>query len=352
MEVKVLDSIMHGVLKPWKLDTTNTRRFTELVKAAKAASLNTNAELLSQLTALLVDYPSLQKIVADETIGNEPLQQLLYKTDLPKYKDAATHFYYFIITGETLRIFNAVLQQAANWTELVNIRYQIGKTLTNVRVLAKQATTELNEQGFTTVPDAQSSVVHYALYYLKHSLIQLYFSIQEQFKARLSQTTTIEDFYLLDLEEPLTNIVYLKFVGQPTDSTQETNTNNSFQDKLSFGFTGDKDRLKAVIVQLCQKIELLNEDQTSSDTLFKIFTSRDLEAVTDKVYLGCETTQFRYIVDKLTPHFTNLKLKAIEKTGAFFSKNGTKITAQNLSAGKVDNPKEKVTIDNILKQMQ
>jgi hypothetical protein len=40
MEVKVLDSIMHGVLKPWKLDTTNTRRFTELVKAAKAASPN------------------------------------------------------------------------------------------------------------------------------------------------------------------------------------------------------------------------------------------------------------------------------------------------------------------------
>jgi hypothetical protein len=99
-------------------------------------------------------------------------------------------FIYFVITGETLRVFNAVLQQAANWTELVDIRYQVAKTLTNVRVLAKQVTTELNEQGFTTVPDAQSSVVHFALYYLKHSLIQLYFSIQEQFKASLSQTTT------------------------------------------------------------------------------------------------------------------------------------------------------------------
>ena len=352
MEVKVLDSIMHGVLKPWKLDTTNTRRFTELVKAAKAASPNTNAELLSQLTALLVDYPSLQKIVADETIGKTALHQLLYKTDLPKYKDAVTHFYLFVITGETLRVFNAVLQQAANWTELVDIRYQVGKTLTNVRVLAKQVTTELNEQGFTTVPDAQSSVVHFALYYLKHSLIQLYFSIQEQFKASLSQTTTIEDFYLLDLEEPVANIVYLELVGEATTNSQAQNSSNTIQDKLSFGFTGDKERLKAVIVQLCQKIELLNEDQTSSDTLFKIFTSRDMEAITDKVYLGCETTQFRYIIDKLTPHFTNLKLKAIEKTAAFFSKNGTKITAQNLSAGKVDNPKEKGTIDNILKQMQ
>ncbi len=352
MEVKILDSIIHGFLKPWKLDTTNTRRFTELVKAAKAASLNTNAELLSQLTALLADCPTVQKTLTDETIINTPLQPLLCKIDLPKYKDAVTHFYYFIITGETLRVFNAVLQQAANWTELVDIRYQVGKTLTNVRVLAKQVSMELNEQGFTAVPDAQSSFVHFALYYLKHSLIQLYFSVQEQFKDSLTQVATIEDFYLLDLEEPVSNIVYLEFIALPTESSQELNPNNPIQDKLSFGFAGDKDRLKAVIVLLCQKIELLNEDQTSSDTLLKIFTSRDLEAINDKVYLGCETTQFRYIVDNIKLHFTNLKLKAIEKSGAFFSKNGTKITAQNLSAGKVDNPKEKGTIDNILKQLQ
>ncbi len=352
MEIKVLDSIMHGALKPWKLDTTNTRRLTELVKAAKAASPKTMAELQSQMTALLADYPTLQKVLTDEVTVNAPLHPLLYSIDLPKYKDAVTHFYYFIITGETLRVFNAVMQQSANWKELVDIRYQVGKTLTNVRVLAKQVTIELNEQNFTTVPDAQSNVVHYALYYLKHSLIQLYFSIQEQFKASLSQTTTIEDFYLLDLEEPITNILYPILVAEPSGDIQEQNTGNTIQEKFSFGFTGDKDRLKAVIVQLCQKIELLNEDQTSSDTLFKIFTSRDLEAITDKVYLGCETTQFRYIVDKLAPYFTNMKLKAIEKTGAFFSKNGTKITAQNLSAGKVDNPKEKGTIDSILKQLQ
>lgn len=103
------------------------------------------------------------------------------------------------------------MQQAANWTELVDIRYQVGKTLTNVRVLAKQVTTELNEQGFTTVPDAQSSVVHFALYYLKHSLIQLYFSIQEQFKTSLSQTATIEDFYVLDLEVPLFTVLQLEY---------------------------------------------------------------------------------------------------------------------------------------------
>lgn len=263
MEVKVLDSIMHGVLKPWKIDTTNTRRFTDLVKTAKAVSPNTNAELLSQLTALLVDYPSLQKIVADETIGNTALQQLLYKTDLPKYKDAVTHFYLFVITAETLRVFNAVLQQAANWTELVDIRYQVGKTLTNVRVLAKQVTTELNEQGFTTVPDAQSNVVHFALYYLKHSLIQLYFSIQEQFKASLSQTTTLEDFYLLDLNLPKTQINELVKVEIETEKAEKPTT----KEKLSFGFKGTEAKLKSVITQLNNQVEFLNESKCSTEDL-------------------------------------------------------------------------------------
>jgi len=36
MGIKILDSILHGELKPWKLDTVNTRRYTDLVKAANA----------------------------------------------------------------------------------------------------------------------------------------------------------------------------------------------------------------------------------------------------------------------------------------------------------------------------
>ena len=101
--------------------------------------------------------------MTDEVIINIPLQPLLCKIDLPKFKDAVTNFYYLIITGETLRVFNSVLQQAAKWTELVDIRYQVGKTLANVRVLAKQVSLELNEPGFTAVPDAQSSFVHFVV---------------------------------------------------------------------------------------------------------------------------------------------------------------------------------------------
>ena len=104
MEVKILDNILHGELKPWKVDASNTRHFAALVKTAKAVSPATNAELLKQLTALLADYPALQKLLADETASDKTvLQQLLFNTELPKYKDSITQFYYTLITAETLR---------------------------------------------------------------------------------------------------------------------------------------------------------------------------------------------------------------------------------------------------------
>lgn len=58
----------------------------------------------------------------------------------------------------------------------------------------------LKERGFTAVPDEQSGFIHFILYYLQHSLIQLYFSVQESFnKDSLQQVTTLEDFHSLDL---------------------------------------------------------------------------------------------------------------------------------------------------------
>jgi hypothetical protein len=352
MEVKVLDNIIHGVLKPWKLDTTNTRRFTELVKAAKAASPKTNAELLSQLKELLADFPTLQQVLSNEPANDQPLQQLLYKAALPKYKDPITTFYYFVVTAETHRLYNAVLQQTSNLTELVDIRYQVGKILTNTRVLAKQATTELQEQGFTTVPDEQSSFIHFALYYLKHSLIQLYFSVQDTFKDKLKQVTTLEDFYLLDLELPLSTVLKLEYVGPPIEIVTAINEAPSGQSKLSFGFHGDVSKLSTVVNQLCSQVELLNEEKTNAEDLLAVFTSKDIQSDAPQIYVGCETVQFRYIVDKFSQHFNNLNPKAIENSGLFFTKRLKPFTAQNLYSNKISNPKNQPTIDNIFKQMQ
>jgi hypothetical protein len=351
MEVKILDSILHGSLKPWKIDTSNSRRFIGLVKSAKATTPTTNAELIKQLTELLSDFPAVKKLLFDEPKNPSTLQPLLFDIELPRYKDAFTNFYFLVITGETLRIYNTFLNQSASWTDLIDIRYQAVKTLTNIRVLAKQTGIELIEQGFSTPPDANCDITHFALYYLKHSLIKLYFSIQEHFKSSLESTISLEDFYLLDLEESNLNIIELK----PAAKSSETGVEIPDQDRIWFGFRDDLTKLTTVVNQLCYQIELLNEDVSSPEDLLKAFTSEKLTPGCIKIQLGCETKHFRYCIDKFKPYFNSLTLSNIEKSMIFYSQRDTLITANNLSASNSKNklePKEKGTIDKIFKQMQ
>jgi len=355
MEVKVLDSIIHGVLKPWKMNTANTRRLTELVKSAKTVSPKNNADLLAQLTSLLSDYPDLQKIVETETVrDNTALKQPLFSIELPVPNDTVTRFYYLLIAADSLRIFNTVQQESSNWSELVDIRYQVNKTLTNIRVLAKQTASELIEQGFTTLPDEKSNHIHNTLYFLKHTLVALYFSVQESFKTNLKQVTTVEDFYILDLQEPLSNMLPLIPVEQLTESETDDTAAIS-QDKIHFGFKDDVGKLRTVINQLCFQIEYLNEDVTEADDLIKVLTAKNILPGSVKIQIGCETKHFRYTIDKFQPYFNSLTLANIAKSKLFYSKKDTLITANNLSASnsksKID-PKEKATIDKIFKNLQ
>jgi len=350
MEVKILDSILHGSLKPWKIDTTNSRRFIGLVKAAKTTTPTTNTELIIQLMELLSDFPALKKLLSDEPKNAFTIQPLPFDIDLPRYKDAVTNFYYLLITGETLRSYNTFLHQSESWTDLIDIRYQVGKTLTNFRVLAKQTGIELKEQGFTTPPNPQSEATHFALYYLKNSLIQLYFSIQEHFKSSLESTISLEDFYLLDLEEANLDMIELKPTAKSTKSKEIPD-----QDRIGFGFRDDLTKLTTVVNQLCYQIELLKEDVSSPEDLLKAFISENLTPGCIKIQLGCETKHFRYCVDKFQPYFNSLSLANIEKSKIFYSQRDTLITANNLSASNSKNklePKEKGTIDKIFQQMQ
>lgn len=121
--------------------------------------------------------------------------------------------------------------------------------------------------------------------------------------------------------------------------------------KATFGFHGDTSKLKTVLAQL-SKVDLLNEEKNNTDELFALLTSKDLNGKVSKIFINCETAQFRYIIDKLSPLFSNLTPKTIGKSGLFYSKKGTSLTDQNLYSSRIDNPKDKETIDKILKQLQ
>src|SRR5690606_5454490 len=106
------------------------------------------------------------------------------------------------------------------------------------------------------------------------------------------------------------------------------------------------------IKQLCLKINLLNTDSTSPEDLAAILTAKELNGNLTPVYFGCETTQVRYIIDKLRPHFTQFTLRSIEDSRLFHSKTGTVLTAQNLSASKIENPKDLAEIDKAFTHLQ
>jgi hypothetical protein len=347
MEIKILDSILHGELKPWKLDTSSTKRFTELVRTAKAVSPTTNAELQKQLTTLLADYPTLKKWVVPEANSNiTPLQQLLWSIDLPSCGNPITHFYAAVITAETLRVYNSFMQQSVNWNTSIDIPFQTGRLLNSLKVLTQQAVAELQEKGFTTVPDEQSDFIHFTLYYFQHSLIQLYFSIQESFKDNLAHVTTLEDFYSLDLDLPKVRINELKKMTiVPIEEVKSIAQSNN--KPFSFGFKGDEAKLRHLISVLCTHKNLLDEAITKPDDFIKLLTTKDINDKRYKIQIGCETNLFQYIVDKLKITSPKFNYANIGRCNYFFTKNGNPIQASLLSNSKSNNPVPKKTKEEI-----
>jgi|CXWL01.1.fsa_nt_gi hypothetical protein len=347
MEIKILDGILHGELKPWKLDTSGNKRFTELVKTAKAVSPTTNAELQKQLTTFLSDCPTLKKWLATQTNSSTTaLQQLVCRIDLPACSSPLTHFYAAIINAETLRVYNSFLQQSVNWNTSIDIPFQTDRLLKSLKVLAQQIIAELQERGFTDAPNEQSDFIHFSLYYLQHKLIQLYFSIQESFKNHLTQVTTLEDFYSLDLNLPRERMIELKrLVIVPVEEVKSIAQSNN--KPFSFGFKGDEARLRNLISILCTHKNLLDETVTKPDEFIKLLMTNDISDKKYKIQIGCETNLFQYIVDKLKIKAPKFSYANIGRCNYFFTKNGTPIQASLLSNSKSNNPVPKKTKEEI-----
>jgi len=357
MELKILNSVLHGELKPWKFNVNNTRRIIEVVRSAKTIAPIKNAELRSQLSSLLQDYPSLLKISLEETKNDNTLLQFAYcKPQLPAATNPSTQYYHLLINAEALRIYNTFIQKAINWTEEIDLKYQVGKILNSAKVLAQQTSNEIRERSLSKVPDGNVDVVHYALYFLKQNLIALYFSIQETYKPFVSSVTTIEDFYSLDLLEPVPSEIPFEFTQHTTVRDVGVKEYTGTQETISFGFKEDVEKLKTVINQLVFQIDLINQDVSNVDELLKLFTAKTFVPGAVQIRLGCETKVFRYVVDKLKPVFKELTLANIERSKAFLSKQeGTPITANNLSVSgskSAVEPKDKTTIDKIFKHLQ
>lgn len=155
--------------------------------------------------------------------------------------------------------------------------------------------------------------------------------------------------WLLQQQTLYTNLYNNKFPVE-VDNTKADKAKTAT--KISFCFTGKEEKLKNVIIELCNKVQLLNEDKSSHTELISLLTNKNIQPGSTQIYLGCETVQFTYIIDKLKDYFTNLTPKEIGSTECFYSKKANLIKAQNLYSNKIDNPKDQSTIDNIINQLQ
>ncbi len=349
MEVKILNSILFKELMPWAFDAKGIKAINDKIKKVGSKDPTTEAELIQQLQILLADYTDISKwLTKQNTKSASTLKHHCYAIDFPAYGDAITKFYNLIISLETLRVYNAFNTKIQKYTKKIDIVYNTTIALKNLKALTVNTVKEIKEKGFEEAPTEESSLSHFVLQLLRQHLTVLFFDIQELSKDSLNSITSVEDFYLLDLALPKIQINELKKIT-------ETEIDFKGQEIISFGFKDDFEKLKIVVNQLCQQVEFLNEDVTSADELLKVFIAKSLLPNSIKIQIGCETKNFRYIIDKFKPYFNNLTLANIEKSQLFYSKSDNLITANNLSASSKKNevaPKEKASIDNILKQMQ
>ena len=349
MEIKILNSILFKELMPWTFDAKGTKAITEKIKKVGSKEPTTEAQLVQQLQILLADYSDLSKwLTKQNTKGTSTLKNHCYAIDFPAYSDAVSKFYNAVISLETLRVYNAFNTKMQKYSKKVDIVYHTTIALKNIKALTVNTVKEIKERGFEEAPTEQSSLPHFVLQLLRQHLTILFFDIQELSKASIDSPTSIEDFYLLDLNLPKALIQELKPLT-PADIEFKG------QDVLNFGFKDDFEKLKSVVNQLCHQVEFLNEDVTSADELLKVLISKSILPNSVKIQINCETKNFRYIVNKFKPYFHNLTLANIEKSQLFYSKSDNLITANNLSASNNKNavePKEKATIDKIFKQMQ
>ena len=353
MEIKVLHSILHTSLMPWAFDRGNTKSITEKLKKAGSKEPAFESELIQQLKTLLADYPDLVKwLDKQNTQSPHPLVAHYFIAAFPAYSNNTSKFYSLIISKEVLRIFNAFVARSKKWSNKVDAIYQTNLLLKSIKALAQQTVKEMEARGLQDAPTEQSDLVHFVLNLLLQQLIVLYFDVQEHAKHSLDTIISLEDFYLSELNLPLSAIQPITPIKQEGAIESSSGDENPISNKFTFGFNGNADNLKTVIRLLCNKADLINEANTRPDDVINVLLAKDLTAIDTTIHLNCETAIFRYIVDKLMPAFSDLKFIAIEKSALFYSKKGNLIKAQNLYSSKIDNPKLKEEIDKIFKHLQ
>ena len=121
--------------------------------------------------------------------------------------------------------------------------------------------------------------------------------------------------------------------------------------KFSFGYKRSPGLLKPIIQALTLKVNFL-DNRTSIEDFIRIVTAEDLGIIQDKIYLGCKTNEFKYLLTSFKDYFKSFSPTTIGQSGIFISINGIPMTANNLYNANISNLQTRVAIDNIFSKKE
>jgi hypothetical protein len=230
MELKILDGVIHGDLKPWQIDLSNKKNFVALLTNANKATPKTTAELLTQIVTLLQDFPeSKKKANALPKSKDTTLTTHFYKTELPPFTNSVSQFYSLLISKEALRFFNHLIEHTSKLPAELDVFFNVNNSLKYIRNLARQVNKEIQDLRKLAITEEQKELSEFALLTLKQTLIGLFFDIQERFKSSLKEVLSEDNFYILYLDETPPATTQLK----PTVSLFEFQLTKLFADEYN-----------------------------------------------------------------------------------------------------------------------
>lgn len=356
MDLIIFKSIVYGELKPWASKAVNEKFYRQNMFANFMKPTPTINEYFKALKVLHKDKPNLFKedgleiymAQPNTDISHEILHPLVEIT-LAEPITTTQKFYHFLLFNEATRLTDRVFKSMNKDIDEIQKKEIIQNVVKSCKDILFCIGTD--QENFP-----KTELTAYVIPQLITNVIRF-----------LIETEKLYPQYLADIPSTK-NELFGELLKQPIPEINIEKTTPEFQTvhnillgiddfkipkntRLSFGFNGNTIKLKSVIQALNRNIELLNEDHTSVDNLVSVLTSRDLKIGAAQIHLGCETTQFSYIISKLEHYFSNFNPTSIEQSNLFYSKKGTVLKRNNLYKNNNKFPKEQDNIDEIIKQL-
>ncbi len=354
MTLKILNDICYGSLKPWTILFQDQTKLSEQVRVAHKINIESPKDLLNKLNGLLSDFSDFKSfLTTDPTFVN--INPLTYSFEKENSPNIETKFYQELIDAEALRYYNEVLVNPLIQDLTLDVEYQVqNKVLDTLKDLLLKTKAELQNQQTLQKCKDRDDLTLFVIQHLHLTLLALYFSIQKHFALYLKNTyDTVADFYLYVFNESHHDLVL--FESQEVID-QSLNTNKSSPSnlpkvkadrKLSFGFNGDENKLRSILKSLCLHYNFINESLSSQDKFIAAFVSKDLSRFSDEIHLSCATNVFTATIShfkKIAPNFT---YATIDKSGIFYSTDGTLLNQKLLSNSEKQSKLDKQIRDKI-----